>query len=272
MALMRLKKMAFLTNKDKKQKQSNNRTARTNPSSSVSSFKTIPSSSSSTDSSGQNLDVPVNKKVPKKEHKKTTRQQQQQQRPTLAASKMNAVPMMNSTYSLTPTVALGLTRGISEHLENFYLYDYDDMTGMPDGYDVNEELRQEKLEQDEYSLVDHKHHHGTDKKQKVRSTNQVAVKPEEQCAPIREITAPAARTSSSSNKESGNAYKNNTNSKITELPAGDPSFATPELTRTLVRKFISDIWNRGELELIPEVCSPRIRYVVYGSIGLNVCP
>ena len=31
-------------------------------------------------------------------------------------------------------------------------------------------------------------------------------------------------------------------------------------TRNLVKKFIADIWNRGELDLIPEVCSPSLRF------------
>lgn len=31
-------------------------------------------------------------------------------------------------------------------------------------------------------------------------------------------------------------------------------------TRNLVKKFIADIWNRGELELIPQVCSPSLRF------------
>lgn len=31
-------------------------------------------------------------------------------------------------------------------------------------------------------------------------------------------------------------------------------------TRDLVKKFIADIWNRGELDLIPDVCSPSLRF------------
>jgi hypothetical protein len=33
-----------------------------------------------------------------------------------------------------------------------------------------------------------------------------------------------------------------------------------EQTRNLVKKFIADIWNRGEVDLIPEVCSPSLRF------------
>ena len=36
--------------------------------------------------------------------------------------------------------------------------------------------------------------------------------------------------------------------------------ATAKLTRDLVKKFVADIWNRGEIDLIPEVCSPSIRF------------
>lgn len=38
-------------------------------------------------------------------------------------------------------------------------------------------------------------------------------------------------------------------------------------TRELVKKFISDIWNKGDLELIHQVCSKGLRY--NGCIGLN---
>ena len=54
---------------------------------------------------------------------------------------------------------------------------------------------------------------------------------------------------------------------ITDLPVGDPAFAKAEVTRDLVKKFISDIWNRGELDLIPQVCSPKIRF--NGNSGLD---
>lgn len=36
-----------------------------------------------------------------------------------------------------------------------------------------------------------------------------------------------------------------------------------DLTRNLVKKFIADIWNRGEVDLIPEVCSPSLRFNGY---------
>jgi steroid delta-isomerase-like uncharacterized protein len=39
------------------------------------------------------------------------------------------------------------------------------------------------------------------------------------------------------------------------------------ITRELVKKFISDIWNKGDLELINQVCSKELRY--NGGIGLN---
>jgi len=39
-----------------------------------------------------------------------------------------------------------------------------------------------------------------------------------------------------------------------------PEDSTTEWTRELVKKFIADIWNRGELDLIPQVCSPSLRF------------
>jgi len=35
---------------------------------------------------------------------------------------------------------------------------------------------------------------------------------------------------------------------------------TTDLTRDLVKRFISDIWNCGDISLIPSVCSPSLRF------------
>lgn len=43
--------------------------------------------------------------------------------------------------------------------------------------------------------------------------------------------------------------------------------AAIELTRELVKKFISDIWNRGEIDLIPTVCHPSLRF--NGHVGMD---
>ena len=43
--------------------------------------------------------------------------------------------------------------------------------------------------------------------------------------------------------------------------------ATVEVTRDLVKRFISDIWNRGEIELIPRVCHPSLRF--NGHVGMD---
>ena len=40
-----------------------------------------------------------------------------------------------------------------------------------------------------------------------------------------------------------------------------------EVTRELVKKFISEIWNRGETELIPHVCHPSLRF--NGHVGMD---
>jgi len=54
---------------------------------------------------------------------------------------------------------------------------------------------------------------------------------------------------------------------VVDVPAGDPAYAKPDVTRNLVKKFISDIWNRGELNLIPHVCASNIRF--NGNTGLD---
>lgn len=54
--------------------------------------------------------------------------------------------------------------------------------------------------------------------------------------------------------------KNNTS----DLDAPDASI---EVTRDLVKRFISDIWNRGEIDLIPKVCHPSLRF--NGHVGMD---
>eukprot|EP00980_Cylindrotheca_fusiformis_P024718 scaffold12328_cov86-Cylindrotheca_fusiformis.AAC.4 len=55
--------------------------------------------------------------------------------------------------------------------------------------------------------------------------------------------------------------------QVTTLPFGDESLATIEITRELVKQFISAIWNRGEVELIPDVCHPSLRF--NGQVGMD---
>lgn len=53
-----------------------------------------------------------------------------------------------------------------------------------------------------------------------------------------------------------------------EIPSEpDPIQVANDLTRNLVKKFIADIWNRGEIDLIPEVCSPNLRF--NGNTGFD---
>ncbi|GAX16623.1 hypothetical protein FisN_23Lh248 [Fistulifera solaris] len=42
---------------------------------------------------------------------------------------------------------------------------------------------------------------------------------------------------------------------------------TPASTRDVVKKFIADIWNRGEVDLIPEICSTGLRF--NGNTGFD---
>jgi len=41
-------------------------------------------------------------------------------------------------------------------------------------------------------------------------------------------------------------------------------------TRNLVKKFIADIWNRGDIDMIPSVCSPSLRF--NGNAGTYYLP
>jgi len=60
---------------------------------------------------------------------------------------------------------------------------------------------------------------------------------------------------------------NDTKTQVTNMSFGDESMATIEITRELVKKFISDIWNRGEVEMIPQVCHPSLRF--NGHVGMD---
>jgi steroid delta-isomerase-like uncharacterized protein len=55
--------------------------------------------------------------------------------------------------------------------------------------------------------------------------------------------------------------------QVTNISFGDESLAKIEITRELVKKFISDIWNRGEVEIIPQVCHPSLRF--NGHVGMD---
>lgn len=58
------------------------------------------------------------------------------------------------------------------------------------------------------------------------------------------------------------ATKNGGHRVVTGMPPPPPPRASTRCdeTRNLVKKFIADIWNRGELDLIPDVCSPSLRF------------
>jgi steroid delta-isomerase-like uncharacterized protein len=54
---------------------------------------------------------------------------------------------------------------------------------------------------------------------------------------------------------------------VQDIPVGDPSLATAEVTRQLVKSFIAEIWNRGNIELISTLCSPSLRF--NGHVGMD---
>jgi predicted ester cyclase len=67
---------------------------------------------------------------------------------------------------------------------------------------------------------------------------------------------------------------------VERIPSPSPSTTAPhslsdyeanraaiDLTRSLVKRFIADIWNRGEVDCIPEVCSPSLRF--NGNTGFD---
>ena len=59
----------------------------------------------------------------------------------------------------------------------------------------------------------------------------------------------------------------NITTKPSSLRDFEANQAAIDLTRSLVKRFIADIWNRGEVDLIPEVCSSSLRF--NGNTGFD---
>ena len=66
-----------------------------------------------------------------------------------------------------------------------------------------------------------------------------------------------------------NSSNTSANSAVVEVPdrSYEDYLAQIETTRDLVKKFISEIWNRGEIEMIPYVCHPSLRF--NGHVGMD---
>lgn len=109
-----------------------------------------------------------------------------------------------------------------------------------------------------------------------RYQNQSASRPLSQSSPPR-TQAPRAEFVSYPKNPSGNRV---TSTTVRIPPSGsnesgqsggaqstDSTQATNDLTRSLVKKFIAEIWNRGEIDLIPDVCSPNLR--LNGNTGFD---
>jgi hypothetical protein len=72
-------------------------------------------------------------------------------------------------------------------------------------------------------------------------------------------TQPAGKGGGNSNNRSYRSPQP-TGTPTTPASTGTTTADRAQQTRDLVKKFIADIWNRGELDLIPEVCSPSLRF------------
>jgi hypothetical protein len=65
----------------------------------------------------------------------------------------------------------------------------------------------------------------------------------------------------------GTSHDSSVSHQMASLTDLEEQAAKCAITRELVKKFVADIWNRGELELIPEVCHPGLRF--NGSVGMD---
>jgi predicted ester cyclase len=170
-----------------------------------------------------------------------------------------------STFSL---VSMPSMRGISERLENPHLWEYgDDERDIYANYDVNEEIKEEtdcSNNSDEFSYCNY--HKGNSFLSTPSDEKTVEEEPFFAGNPLPGMTpSPMQKKRLVSSRVQQHQQKQHQQrgasvpASVTDLPVGDPSFSKPDVTRQLIKKYFSDLWNRGELEVIPEVCSPKIR-------------
>lgn len=139
-----------------------------------------------------------------------------------------------STFSLLSMPSL--KRGISQALDNPHLWNYD--RDVYSSYDVNLEMKEDKLE-----------------------TEQVEESEESEDPFFAENPLPDKNSSAHDSMNSSWDSWGPSTTSVVDLPAGNfPALATPDVTRALIKKYISEIWNRYDLSYIPEVCSPKIRF------------
>jgi predicted ester cyclase len=97
--------------------------------------------------------------------------------------------------------------------------------------------------------------------QKKQQERQVPVPPPQR---QKNIDEPATSSTRESTPISANVSVDNHSASTS---ATEEYMAAIEVTRELVKKFISDIWNRGEIDLIPSVCHPSLRF--NGHVGMD---
>jgi predicted ester cyclase len=93
--------------------------------------------------------------------------------------------------------------------------------------------------------------------------NPSPLQPKNQLPPTSNImkTPPCSIPDSTTTTTNSSNTNSNTNGHL------DAPDASIEVTRDLVKRFISDIWNRGEIEWIPRVCHPSLRF--NGHVGMD---
>jgi steroid delta-isomerase-like uncharacterized protein len=149
---------------------------------------------------------------------------------TSVDSRQRAQPLAMEQHLPTPTKATTS----KEHYQNNTIRESSDTTNTTNGYNM-QQLHDDDCEPQESSL------------QAKVSAQQVSTVNESG----RKITTTTVRV----------APPQSTAISTSVLPD------TTEQTRTLVKKFIADIWNRGEIDLIPSVCSANLRF--NGNVGFD---
>lgn len=140
----------------------------------------------------------------------------------------------------------------------------DEVFEYTDGNNQQEEL--EACAMDGYSVMDH---HQQPQQPRRKSS---ALKPPATASSTRKSTATAPASSLKKDADQLPAAKDptdsndNDNSDNSDNSDNNNNDDASNQTRDLIKKFVADIWNRGDIDLIPEVCSSRLRFNGQGGM------
>ncbi|CAB9518047.1 SnoaL-like polyketide cyclase [Seminavis robusta] len=184
-------------------------------------------------------DVPVNINVQQKERRR------------------NGLARSGPSQQMMSTFSIMSRGGMSAHLHNPYLEDDDEYAN----YDINEELKEDTYNSEiDFSYSDR---FNSDRYREEPTMEDEAEEASFFAANPLPFDPPAKTNTPQQRRASAPAIVKNVVPTVTDILVGEP---TPvEETKDLVKFYLGQIWNRGHLDLIPQICSPDIR--MNGSDG-----